>query len=133
LARHQNRYLAWAAGFFEGEGCVSTKLNAPRADGFQTMYLRLSVSQTEPVQVKKLQEMFGGAVSFRESDRGHRDVWTWVVQNDAALDAMEWMAPYFIGETKWDAYMAAIQRISDHYKDEPLSKSSHNRSWMGVS
>lgn len=135
MARHQIRDLSWAAGFFEGEGCVSRKLLPPRKDGFRKMYLLLTVGQIDKTQPLKFQEMFGGAIHQVATSTG-KSYWTWSAQNEVARAAMELMAPYFVGKTKYRRYLEVLAEIRKHYKSEPKlvggnAGKGHSRSWGG--
>ena len=54
--------LAWAAGFFDGEGTVLIygPLGKPKR-------LRISVSQVNPTPINLFHQWFGGHISFQKS------------------------------------------------------------------
>jgi hypothetical protein len=83
--------LAWAAGFFEGEGSVTTSGGR----------LVLRVNQTHPEPVERFATTIGlgrvyGPYLNRTRDR-HRNqrkaFWVWLAIDSSAFDALEVLAP----------------------------------------
>ncbi len=85
---------AWAAGFIDGEGCVSIypRNNRPSA--------RMSVTATncDIRPLIKLKAMFGGSVytSFDSPNPKWNTGFRWQVDSQKAADALEAMIPYLI-------------------------------------
>jgi hypothetical protein len=50
--------LAWIAGFFDGEGCISARITA---EGRTT--LQVSIGQKDRTQLAFIQEIFGGSIT----------------------------------------------------------------------
>jgi hypothetical protein len=61
--------LAWAAGFFDGEGCVGCSRGAPTKLGVQRRYLRAAVTQKHPPLLEKFAALFDGGAIRAESRR----------------------------------------------------------------
>lgn len=63
--------LAWAAGLFEGEGCISHNKIAPRA----------SISMSDEDVVRRFHRLIGmGSVAATPRKKeGYKDLWTWTV------------------------------------------------------
>jgi hypothetical protein len=82
--------IPWAAGIFEGEGCVT------EVDGRFT----LKVNNTDPEVIRRFDEVvqFGRVYGpYRNSERdGHRrkPFWAWVASGYDALDVMNMLAPW---------------------------------------
>jgi hypothetical protein len=92
-------FLAWAAGFFDGEGCV---LVSERKN--QTIYqLFVSVTQQDPTALHLLKQRFGGnvtpdktAVIGYERKRGAVLCWRWKSTSSVAHDFLKAIEPYVV-------------------------------------
>lgn len=64
--------LAWAAGFFDGEGCTHVH-NIRRKTGKHYKYAAISVGQTDESResLLRLQALFGGTI-YRHKDVNHQ-------------------------------------------------------------
>jgi hypothetical protein len=99
--------LAWAAGFFDGEGYVTiqkrnSEVNGKRYRGF---YLRVGLKHVAPAPIYELQKLFGGTVRIeqrRTSKDGcsRKDIHVWQVSCEEAKSCLVQMMPYFINKTK---------------------------------
>ena len=82
--------LAWAAGFFDGEGYVAC---VPRARGWR---LVLRVDQAQPGPLYRFQEAVGGLGRvngpYRRSNPAHKPKWNYSVEGHQAqaVAAMLW-------------------------------------------
>lgn len=80
---------AWAAGFLDGEGCISIMLGAHQ----RQIYLRVSVGQIDQQPLSDLQSYFGG--SIRASQNKRRYVYyEWCAFSQRAADALTVLRPY---------------------------------------
>ena len=98
-----NLFLAWAACFFDGEGCVLVSERFNKVDGGSTFQLFVSVTQQDTTALYKLQERFGGGVTLdkaalRGYDRkkGTFVVWRWKSTSIVAHNFLEAIQPYSI-------------------------------------
>lgn len=82
--------LAWAAGIFDGEGCL-TLVPTPKRRRFA---VRVAVGQKYSPVVKRLREIFGGDVGQYGTGR-HRQ-WRWKVENLAAESVLQQVRPYLV-------------------------------------
>lgn len=82
--------VAWAAGYIDGEGCISVSKNGPK----QKHMLRLTVLSTNPLPLPKLRYLFGGTISGPRVRNGHRPAWTWSAGSRDTLLALERLLPY---------------------------------------
>ena len=71
VERPTTRDIAWAAGFFEGEGSVRKVSKV-----HHTPEVRIGQLNKEPVE--KMLRLFGGALHCYKTSRG-KDIWTWAV------------------------------------------------------
>lgn len=95
--------LAWAAGFIDGEGCISiARQNSKTCRSGHRYTMKLVVSQKRRPALDKLQAMFGGTVKKPSS----QDIWWWVVTAQQAKLALEAVFPYLV--EKYDQAEVAI-------------------------
>ena len=90
--------IAWAAGLFDGEGCVfmsrQKRLNRP-SDGYA---LKLSMSMVHKPTLQEFAKVVQrGAVVVHRSGRSRvnrRDSWQWAVYNAKAIEVLKLLLPY---------------------------------------
>ena len=75
------RWLAYIAGFVDGEGTISWR--------------RLKVGNTYPLILFILREFFGGSI-YREPAEGRRTMFAWAVYGQNALKAVQALVPFLI-------------------------------------
>jgi len=86
--------LAYAAGLFDGEGCVSinkTSAKNYKRNGFQ---LRCSISITHEATSQLFANNFGGTHKLIQRKSGGRDYWQWVIVARQARDFLIPLQPY---------------------------------------
>jgi hypothetical protein len=96
-AHPRQHWVIWAAGFFDGEGCIVINYRKKT----RTHFLKLSVPQVAPAPVRILQGIFGGCFRNKvERLRSvtHRRKYVWEVTCGQAADALKEMLPYLIGK-----------------------------------
>ena len=93
---------AYAAGFFDGEGCItaSTKSNGCVA-------LNVSIGQRVVLPLQRIQQTFGGSLSFVENK--HKGVWLLWWNNNDAYNALSKMLPYLV--LKYEQARLAIEFV----------------------
>jgi hypothetical protein len=85
--------FAWAAGLFEGEGCITDNTNQ---HGLKYPYLRLCMKDEDVV--RKFQEVVGvGTIRFRKQQKEHwSPMWDWYLCKAADVRVLIIkMLPYF--------------------------------------
>lgn len=95
LNEQEIRRLAYYAGLFDGEGCVSinkVKAVKGRRDSFQ---LRVSVTSTNEEVIRMMPGAFGGTVLARERAKA-QDFWNWVAVARQARDFLHLVKPDLI-------------------------------------
>ncbi len=90
--------VAWAAGFFDGEGSVS--LNRTGPEGY--LYLLVMVSNKDTRGLAKLHNMFGGVLHPNDSRGCHR----WSIRSRQAETFLQTIAPFCV--QKGDAIGVAL-------------------------
>ena len=73
--------LAWAAGFFDGEGCISASKQRVRKDGTLQLSLQMSVTQTDLRPLLRFQAALGfgeiRARNYSSPRLGTKQQWYW--------------------------------------------------------
>lgn len=85
--------IAWAAGFFDGEGSVG--LFRARAGG-KVMTLRIRVGQRTPESLERLVLLFGGSIWHRRATDHQTEYYEWAKSSHPAFEALAEMEPYLI-------------------------------------
>ena len=94
-------FLAWAAGFFDGEGCVMVELSKEKRclHGFRTS-LHTTVTQTSLPCLELFLHRFGGAITTSENRTPNGRRWAvqyrWIVRNEQALIFLQAILPYTV-------------------------------------
>ena len=98
--------LIWAAGFFDGEGCVS--LNRLSKGGTQR---QLSLSASHEAAVRRVHTVLGeGNVYYRAPRQAtHKPMWTWVASSKGADRAAEKLLPYLVVKREQALLMLRVQ------------------------
>ena len=87
--------IAWAAGFIDGEGCVSTPVRM-RSRNRRDYSLALYVGQVDPRPLLRLRAYFGGEVVPRTSRNGGRPIFMWRVTGNTAEVALRVLLPFLM-------------------------------------
>lgn len=112
--------LAWAAGLFDGEGCVCISKTKPKKLTWSYKYgLNVSIGMTHKETVKNLHRLFGG--TYREvpppsADKNWALQYRWRINEKQAKSFILAILPYSF--TKKEQLMLALE-----YLDLPLGKS----------
>lgn len=94
-------FLAWAAGFFDGEGCVLVEMSKESRckHGIRTA-LHATVTQTSLPCLKLFLEKFGGIIVANENKTPQGRRWSvqyrWSVKNDDAIRFLKQIQPYCV-------------------------------------
>jgi len=91
--------LAWAAGFFDGEGSVSIPLVHPKTRGkaYRQMQLQVTCTNTYPQALKRFQEWFGGRVTTVHrgaKDHPRKPCYKWAMEANGAASFLNAVRPY---------------------------------------
>ena len=90
----------WAAGFVDGEGCITIDRHKPRrGDGEHASpqhSLTLSVTNTNLEVLEFLMSMFGGSISRKHkgSSYAQKKIWQWRCASLDAEKAVKKLVPY---------------------------------------
>lgn len=84
--------IAYTAGFFDGEGCVRIK---KANQGGNSYYLIAHITNTNPVILKKVQDLFGGNTRVQEKGR-NKPIYNWYITSSEANDFLKTLQPFLI-------------------------------------
>jgi len=87
--------IAWAAGFFDGEGCITVPVRT-RSRNRRNYSLALYVGQVDPRPLARLQGYFGGAVVSRTSWGKGRPIFMWRISGTTAEAALRVLLPFLM-------------------------------------
>lgn len=115
--------LAWMAGFFDGEGCVSLskaiqtkrRKNTPNVvyTHFQLMVIVTQTSYSEPVE--EFHKLFGGTIRCCKNSAGN-PTWIWRASGREAKLALIAMRPYFRRKGEDADIAIAVQQLVDDFR-----------------
>ena len=80
--------LAYIAGFFDGEGCITT------SSGSNT--LTVSASNTIRAPLEFIQRVFEGHVTIHKYSKPRNVLYDWVIYGQNAAEMLQWLLPYLI-------------------------------------
>ena len=84
--------LAYCAGLFDGEGCVTLS-----KDGDTNYRLRLKVTSTDYAVLTWLQEHFGGSINLsRKESEYNKEAWDWICRTEDQVVFLFGILPYTI-------------------------------------
>lgn len=84
--------IAYIAGFFDGEGCVRIK---KANQGGNSYYLIAHITNTNPVILQKVKDLFGGNTRMQEKGR-KKPVYNWCITSSEANDFIKTLYPFLI-------------------------------------
>jgi hypothetical protein len=87
--------LAWAAGFIDGEGCVSL-IKRRNGSGYLYFQSNLNVPQIDKSPLLKLQSMFDGNIRAIKPIGNRRPSYVWTVHASKCRNALQLMLPYLV-------------------------------------
>lgn len=94
-------FLAWAAGFFDGEGCVLVEMaKEDRCIHKVRTSLHATVTQTSLPCLEKYLDVFGGGITSAEHRTPNGRRWAvqyrWSVRNEKAIEFLKAIQPYSV-------------------------------------
>lgn len=101
--------LAYAAGFFDGEGYVTVQI---RGGQYKGHYIRIGVNHVHPIPLYEMQRLFGGTVRKQnpakvKGNRKQRHEWS--ISCNKAAAALSQMLPYMLYKNKVSELALSIQ------------------------
>lgn len=115
--------VPWAAGFFDGEGCVYAAEGINR--GYRRFVFLVTVSQATRAPLDVLMNRWGGSVRFQKRTKAwHRDQWMWNIRGEEAATFLGDVLPHL--RVKSDVARAVLPVIfrthqkGVRYRDEEI-------------
>jgi hypothetical protein len=104
--------LAWAAGFFDGEGHAGTILRASKETKRRTPRFYLVVVQYESTTLARFQRALGGLGTIHASTRRGKQTWAWQAQSFEAAQASLALLWRWLSEPKQAQASEALRRYT---------------------
>lgn len=96
MTKEQDQLLpAWAAGFFEGEGCVAIYKYRTSAANY-SHYLKVCITNNNPWGLTILQQHWGGKIRQRQTKKKRARTFDWTLYNRRARQFLEDVRPHLI-------------------------------------
>lgn len=110
--------LAWAAGFFDGEGCTC---NGKTPGG--RLQFRISVGQTDIRPLERFLAAVGaGTINgpYYAGVKNRKPRWDWIARGQDGMAVCEKLFPY-LSEPKQEQMLAAIQANTDNLNERRIT------------
>lgn len=120
-------WLAWAAGFVDGEGCIRT-IDCTHKGRFTTQRwysITIDVSQVKREPLDKFVELFGGKVLCHRDEYGPAHVWR--AYGSRALNTLEKILPYLVVKKRQAELCIEFQRTKRTHVGGRISQEVHIR------
>lgn len=99
---------AYAAGLFDGEGCISAKVVTER--GLPRATVNVIVAMTDLRPLLALDSAFGGSIRFAARKGNRKGVWAWTLGSKASAQFLTAVLPYL--RVKREEAVLALQLYS---------------------
>lgn len=130
--------LAWAAGFFEGEGTV--RITRPSAKNWGTLWV--AISNTDMQTLQWYHARWAGSVHKCSPSGNRRDAWMWVIASQKAAAFLRQIRPYLVRDAvraKIDHALAFqeqkrfdVKHLNDAERYAYAEEQWNSYWWMGV-
>lgn len=111
------RSIEWAAGLFEGEGCISLQKRRNTPTGKQFVYMSLHLQMTDEDVVRSFAEAVGiGNVTFSHppdaQKKSKKPTWVWRVYNKQAME-VGWKLYPHLHRRRMAKWLECVQAVED--------------------
>lgn len=104
----------WAAGYFDGDGCISARLNKNRTAA--AVYFEIACAAHDSEGVAILQKAFGGSINDMDASRKHLKKWVLSVPPSKLKELDRHFGQYLIvKKSQFDFLMGCAQM--GHFRD----------------
>jgi hypothetical protein len=95
--------IAWAAGFFDGEGYVgiSKRVTTYKGKKYESLYVRIGINHVAPEPLEEMIRLFGGTLRKQPIEKvvGNRKPrHQWKITTEKANNALLEMLPYMVNK-----------------------------------
>ena len=112
--------IAWAAGLFEGEGCIFQGKGRPRKDGTILLYPRMTLNTTDQDVLNKFAKIVGvGGIKIVETKEAHWKTqyqW-WLTNTEEVKSLLKQFRPY-LGKRR----LAKADQVLEDYENNVIKK-----------
>jgi hypothetical protein len=107
--KSQREQIAWAAGLFEGEGCVYMQ---------RGKYAHLILSTTDEDVVRRFHRVMGCGVVYQQDDPrpNHKPVWHWRCWNRDDVENIYRLFAPWLGERRDEKFKVALRLDKRRYE-----------------
>jgi len=110
--------LAWVAGFFDGEGCITVIQHRRSPPVFE---LAILTGNTNYASIERCKRIMGGRISYQNRKDGHRPTWWWRSSGQDAKRILRLMLPHLT--VKREQAEAALEfPMPGHRRDEQTGR-----------
>ena len=107
--------LAWAAGFFDGEGCIRSRIYKGKRHATHCQFI-LTVSQAESELLYQFQAIFNKGVVNGPYKNSGKGVYHYRVSGTSAVSIIKLMWPY-LGQRKKRDFIEARKNRNKFYEE----------------
>lgn len=91
--------IAWAAGFFDGEGCIVIRKYLQKNRKVPSYYVEIQISQREREPLERFMKWFGGTINTKTNGTYNgRKYYYWRVMGIRALETLDIIYPFLYGK-----------------------------------
>lgn len=92
------RWLAWAAGFFDGEGCIGVQKarDGRRPNSRMNYLLNIQIGQNDRRPLDEFAHRFGGQAWVRPATGRQRESFYWRATSKVAASVLRALVPYLL-------------------------------------
>ncbi len=122
--------LGYAAGFIDGDGCISIYLRTKSSSLVPLFNVQLMANGIDERPLVRLQLLFGGTIHLKSKNGplGKRPIYYWVIQGEAAVESISILLPFLI--VKREQAELAI-RADALVREQRELLGFTNRDWRG--
>lgn len=90
--------LGYAAGFIDGDGCISIYLRTKSSSLVPLFNVQLMANGVDERPLVRLQSLFGGVIHLkaRNGPLGRRPIYCWVIQGKEAVESISILLPFLV-------------------------------------
>ncbi len=117
----EEKDLAWAAGFFDGEGYITISRRNHR--GYTGHYLRVGINHVAREPLDKFVELFGGKLEYTDKVVGNRKPrYRWIASTSRAAEVLVLLQPYIINKGREISLALQFQNSINPGNNQRLSE-----------
>lgn len=120
----QKENIIWAAGFFDGEGCVTIRKRLRPIKIYYDLFIK--ITNTNKESVYKFKKLFTyGSIHSRKTITG-KIAWEWCISGEKALNILNILKPFTVVKTEQINVAIEFQSMTGVKKTEKEWKEREN-------